>query len=193
MCPRFHRALRGFTLLEVCITIGLLMLFLIMLGDCMAAAYRATNKSTQSVSNYRLAVTALDALGRELRACTTVYSPNPATLNPGVVITPNRAKPLIFRYNDAGVSTVAMWWFEEEPQKLYRVRYQMTYEYGKPSTYKLQGGDPAAGRVMLRMVTAVVLEKLDPTSTNDVNMLRVRATMAGMDSLLTVEASVLGL
>lgn len=151
---------RGFTLFEVVVAGGILTMLLLMVAQLTTAAYQANTRTTEVVTNYRLAANTLHLLARELRSCQTFWWPKLSAAQIGADLPITTGRPLRFSFKgdtSRNRSVAAVYTFDASSGEIRRKLCDLgAFVADDPSTWDPLDGGEVEGHVVARGVNAFV-------------------------------------
>lgn len=176
------RASSGMTLIEVLIVGGVLMVFMTMVGHTLVTAFHSQRETSKKTSEFRDAAVSAERMGRELRMCKKLYSPDPTTASflAGTPYTPEDGvnSPVAFRRFDhrSGSDVVVGYTRDPGTSELIRINYQPGYDPADAATQV-----EADRRVLARGTKGFELYWIDPAVTNGTQLLGFRFQLENVE------------
>lgn len=168
------RKRRGFSMVEVLVSMFLMLLFLSATQVMFVSGYKTMSTGTQTAQMFRSAAIGFDELNRELRLCEALYNPSAASLAAGYAPRQGVNVPLTFRRYDTnwGSEVPVGFTMNDTSHTFIRVIYDpTTFNASHTSTWTV--ANPATQILTL----SLSVQNLDFTYVNN-NGVFVQSTMA---------------
>lgn len=126
----------GFTVAEQLISAGLCALVMWVVGELTVASFRVHTRSTDRATVFRMATTAADRMGRELRLCEQLYAPARPAWGQRLEAGPGQGLVLVFRRAcpARGADLAVGFRFDGARREVARVLYRPDFDPGRADT-----------------------------------------------------------
>lgn len=155
------RSARGFTLFEVVVAGGILSLLLLIVAQLTTTAYRTSTRTTEVVTNYRLAANTLHAMANEIRGCQDFFWPSLSSARIGAVLAVTRDRPLRFSFKgeaSGGQAVAAVYTFDASSGEIRKKLCDLSsFVASDPTTWDPIDGGDVDGRVVAKGINAFSL------------------------------------